>query len=285
MNANLKAKLASYSIVGSAFLIHCKIANAQVICNDYIPDLIADDGHVAYVDLNNDGYNDFRFKFNQTSTFGTCMYCSGTAMTTASVSLTESYFLAGAHFQSAICLDFGDTIDANIQWNNWKIVFYKYITDWDQDTSITNVAQGTCFPSNADKYLPVLMIENYQNHYGWIKYRLDGWEIIIEETGFNLTPDSPILAGQCDYALSTPKLPPTDQVKMNFYDNNLSLKISDLQFEQGELRVYNTEAQTILATDRISSGNNFNFQMYPAGLYYAFYRKNDKVFVLKFAKQ
>lgn len=192
-NFAIRKKLAAYSAVSIAFVaLNHERSNAQIIYHDVNPDIDITKGHPAFLDLNNDGKNDFKFFYTET---GMSRYSSTTNYASSYwvKSLGKNQVLAkinGANREPA-GLVAGAKIDSNELWGSasGEPMYYRR----GSFTSHQSRAwQGGEWDVPGDRYLGIRLKMNDGYHYGWI--RLTTGET-IRDYAYQNSPNVSILAG------------------------------------------------------------------------------------------
>jgi hypothetical protein len=163
LNEKLLKRLKSYALTAGALAGAANVADAQeVVYTDVDPDQQANTiGDSIYLDLNNDGTDDFLF-FANSFTFASgsvqrvFVYPLGNNAVNASLSGTYAY---------PYVLPSGNAIDGNQEWLN---IGYVQTMAWQTFTSSFSGEYGNWI-NITDGYIGLRLDLNGQTHYGWAR--------------------------------------------------------------------------------------------------------------------
>lgn len=188
MNKQTLKKLGSYSAAAIAIIGIQKEAEGQVVYTNIRDTLLNLQNSVIFLDLNNDGVLDFRFKAGEATDDFITAGGTGNSMiaTTGSESWPALY---------PVRLKYLDPIDANQLWGRQNFGLIAMETSGG-DTHFDGTYGMPI--QTADGYLGVRFKVGANQHYGWV--RLDcsdnaKW-LVIKDFAYNATPGVPINAGQ-----------------------------------------------------------------------------------------
>lgn len=210
-------KLAQYALLSSAFLA-THAANADVIYTDLHPDIcLTEFNSSAYVDLNADGLNDYRFlnwnkHFTTYNSYGEPMHefelfvqWVGPAYYGLNRIAGETYFeyrynIGVYVYYFPYKLASGDVISSYLNfyphWINQSMAFKQFTAD--DDTPRLFDTGGYWAPGAEEQFLGVYFADtNDSMHYGWIRCSIIDTAngLIIHDYAYESEPEKPIIAG------------------------------------------------------------------------------------------
>jgi len=218
---NKKTKIAQYSVLALA-----ASAVLPVACNKDDDDKVTDDplityvkidsvltqtdldAQVEYIDLNNDGIDDFRMYTDVDSNSSKVKVYSGvyadntTRAAILSKKITGDFFLDGSTSDKYFNLakNSGDVVNASQSiWFNGKVSsevggFTQIFTK----AGVTVSDQAGDFAGKGDKFIGVRFKDGASaNHYGWLKVNLsaNGRVLRVVDGAYHVTPDAEIKVG------------------------------------------------------------------------------------------
>ncbi len=176
-------------IAGMTFSIN---THAQIVYTN-IPDTIISGIKTFYIDLNNDGVNDF--KFITEKPLSSCKACGGlTYMPSFSVSMTplnSNKVLDTANYPKILMNNALIKASSSAWKTGTRLMFtWRYVCS----TSCYNADQGI-WNNQSDKYIGVKLLKNGIKYFGWIRVSVAFTSITIKDFAFDSTPNHSIHAG------------------------------------------------------------------------------------------
>jgi hypothetical protein len=246
------------------FLSGLQVSDAQAIYIDITPDTtISAIGGYYYLDLNNDGINDFKIiriginDYNDVSI--SCVHDS---------SFVSCYSLDACFYAKAYTLD--QTIGNSEPWcpGNSSVNLANY-------GGITTCMHSGAFPGQTDKYLGLKLVKNGMSFYGWVRidvggdaswftlkdyaYQVDGIVITDNPT---VMPESPVTAEPMTIYPNPAKMSFTIETPNMEGDNHISIL--------NQIGGHVVERQLKEKITRI------DISSLPKGVYFVSYSKNAK---------
>ena len=191
MNKRVLKELGRYSATAIALIGIQKEGDAQVVYTNIRDTLLSQDQdiHVIFLDLNNDGHIDFRFKAGKVN--DAYISAGGTGNSMIASTVTES-----SHpVMYPIRLDYLHPIDALQEWG--KHAFGLLAMGTSGGDSKFDAVDDLPF-TTTDGYLGVRFKIGADQHYGWIRMDCDEdakW-LRIKDFAYNAKAGAPINAGQ-----------------------------------------------------------------------------------------
>ena len=190
-----------YAFIITAMMFFAS-ANAQIVYIDVIPDDTILSSSIYYLDLNNDGMNDFHFQTSHYTTGGACIPTGSPSNwgARARAYADSNSFVAFTSGYPAV-LNSGNLIDSSLIWGTTPTEL-RYI----YGACITTQPLIGNWSDSSSHYLALKVDQSGNNYYGWIRIKVqlgDGlydylrnYRIIIQDYAYNSIPNQPILAGQ-----------------------------------------------------------------------------------------
>jgi len=184
-------ELGRYSATAIAFISVYKGADAQIVYTNIRDTILSQDQHsnILFLDLNNDGHVDFRFKAGEANDAYIGVGGTGNSMIAFTVSESNNPVLYPFR------LDYLHPIDVNQQWGHHTFGLLAMGTSGG-DTEFDAV---DALPfTTTDGYLGVRFKIGADQHYGWIRMdvQADAKWLVIKDFAYNAKPGAPINAGQ-----------------------------------------------------------------------------------------
>lgn len=178
LNDKLLKRLKSYALTAGALAGAANVADAQeVVYTDVDPDQQANTiGDSIYLDLNNDGTDDFLFFANSFT------FTSGSVQRVFAYPLGDNAINASLSGSSAYpyVLPSGNAIDANQSWQN---IGYAQTMAWQTFTSSFSGEYGNWI-NITDGYIGLRLDLNGQTHYGWARFDVSAGLATLKDYAF-----------------------------------------------------------------------------------------------------
>ncbi len=277
---SLAEKIKSYSTLALSILATTEAANAQVIYTDVNPDTTVQSNGTYGLDLNNDGVTDFNLvQFNGSG-------ADGVAITPIqSNAFANSSVTIGPYtVPSPDTLNFGDTIDVNLNWQ--QIV---PATSTSSGAASSTFILGLNFPQftitggnwfNAgEHYLGLKFKIGTVDYYGWARLELSegATQFTLKDYAYYAESNKLILAGQqFSDAVTEINKSENQLLKLFVADNKLSIHILNNEIIGGKVEVLNTEGQIVSVSEISKNEFALDLKMLPSGLYFIRAGKNEK---------
>lgn len=242
LSESLKNRLKAYSLTAGAITAGITGINAQVVYTDIDPDVTGDS---LYLDLNNDGTDDFVFlasadvvgsssSFNVYRNFGVALNNNAIAGTVSSSYLYPYAFSSGS------------IIDGNKAFNsgtNFQTLGWDYFA-----ISATNAAYtfGNIRVGGSEAYIGLRLDVDGQTHYGWARLQLNlGGTITIMDYAYEANACVGIAAGATTGGISPVTAPTPSNVVASDAGNagsgadlQVTFEIPSSEIGIAEYRVY-----------------------------------------------
>jgi hypothetical protein len=266
-NSTLFRKLKAYSAMAGSFVAIAGTANGQAFYTDVDPDATFDENGTGYfIDLNNDGTNDFSIQFVQAtgtsqgipySYRGVFAKPYNGASVAASTSNLRIYDLA---------LDAGEMINAGLAWNNDASQTMGSLKAYPSGGSA--ILQYGNFVSVEDKYLPLRFKISNVNHYGWARFDVSEnlLSFTIKDFAYNTADNQGLFAGQGD-PTSVDAVPLPASVKIFAYDGVVNAILVNQQISNASLVITNILGQQVKAMNVTHEFTRTDVSDLPSGIY------------------
>jgi len=179
MNKNLLSRLKSYALTAGAIAGAASAADAQeVVYTDVDPDQQANIGDSLYLDLNNDGTDDFLFFANSfTASAGAVVVerVFGVALNNNAMAGAQS----GSYLYPYV-LDMGDTVNAAETFQGGSTA---QTMAWQTFTSSFSGEYGNWI-NVTDGYLGLRLDLNGATHYGWARFDMVAGQATLKDYAF-----------------------------------------------------------------------------------------------------
>lgn len=224
---SLKQRLKAYSMTAGAIAAGAASVNAQIDYTDIDPDAVASSTDTVYLDLNNDGTDDFVFIANA-GTYGSGAFNVyqnfAVALNDNAIngSVTSSYLYPYA-------VPMNSAIDGNSPFNggsNFQTLGWDYFA-----TGATSAAYtfGNIRVGGGDAYIGLLLDVAGNTHYGWARISLDlGGTLTLKDYAYEQTVCLGIEAGATTGGLTAAPAPAASNVMGT--DNGNTGTGADLNF-------------------------------------------------------
>ena len=273
MKHNLQKKLLSYSTLAAVILGVDRSAEAQIIYTKIDPpDTLTSDNSGFYygsylLDLNNDGISDFRFSiftFQQNTTHESFFNDQGEAIIYATA-------IGSNKFDADTALNYGASICSQRKWqtqqnlasshNHWYNTDIKY-----PKTFRFDFLSGP-FVNDTNKYLPLKLVVNGANYYGWVRLSVAPWAsaLIISGYAYNTIPGTCINTG--DSTTSISNSPIENETSIWSVNRNVYVKLGNNSSLGSTLNIYNTLGQKVFSSTISTLQTEIELNNPPAGIY------------------
>jgi hypothetical protein len=282
-NLTFTKKLASYSLLASAFIAQKSVA--QILHTTVTPtDTVPNNGNLYYLDLNDDQISDFKIGaslFIQTgiNSFG---YPFGSRYFIASVKGSHDYEQVAVYkssiapYKSAIVFSSGQKIGSTAKWTQSALLRrdnfrYSYFSH--------SSAYAGQWNDKSNKFVGLRITDSVNNktYYGWLRLSvfdlistnrlLSPGFVIITDYAIQTTPNTPITAGDSGTVTS---IQPTaaDLIKLFVNNKVLNVHLPDPQYLNGNLLIYNDAGQQVLQQNISSENFTTSLASLSAGVYF-----------------
>ena len=285
-------RLRSYSILAGSLLATKFSADAQILYTDIVPDDTLNPYEYIELDLNNDSIVDFYPTQAQNPLdYGRggiiCNTWSGSASLNSVAGVaTEGSFSIKSPFK----LSQDDSISSNLEWIKppgfvggiWfqdaynQVIFYAEINSegyfgyW--QNGVVNGYVGLRINVNGNQY------------YGWARLDVDSaaYWMIVKDYAINLTPNSPILAGEGMSPLGINESGMDLSIYPNPASSKLFLSCLNENFNNGEISVLDFSGRKIFSQKISSHQNEIDVSSLPNGVYLLELKNEDEMITKKF---
>ena len=289
---HFEKKLAAYSLFSGAFILLSEQSKAQVIYTDLIPDLVFQfDGDFEYIDMNNDGINEFGFLKSSdifsaltspglnTSWYYKEVIWAGPAVVGPAI-VGESVHDSSA--AGTYCFPYAlqnlDLINNDLSFqvcgfqqmaSKTAEIYYGSsftilgvgawhigIGEWDDDNLDSTRFLGVRF-KDIDNCL----------HYGWIRCAVvDSVDkLVVKDFAYEEQCNKPIAAGDTVSYVGVNNLP--DQLFATMYNFGKSVYINLNTTEETTIVIFDIEGNCILRNSLVDSYSVIDMSSYPSGIY------------------
>lgn len=282
-NLTLAKKLASYSLLASAFI--AQKSDAQIIHHTLTkPDTLPVNGNLYYLDLNQDEISDFTINGSLFVETGLDEYGYPEGYRTFKASIRGShdneqvalYNSPSNPYRSAAVIPAGQQIGSAYNWHQSALLkrdFFYY----DFLYQLSYYAGQWLNQVNKFAGLRIQDTAKGNNYYGWVRLTLldqlgssrifDPAFVIITDYAFQTSPNTPIVAG--DTGGVTGIKPVVSSDLRLFTDRKiLSVRVSNPDYLGGNIFIYDESGKMILSQKIGQERFEMNLQMFPAGIYF-----------------
>lgn len=247
----LKKRLKAYSMTAGAVAAGATAVNAQVDYTDVNPDITSD---TLYLDLNNDGTDDFVFLANSFSTSSGAInvyrgFIAALDNNAVAAQSSSSYF-----YPYAIQND--EAINANkafVSGSYFQTLAWNTFTG----TGTTPIGYyGNFVAGGTEAYVGLRLDLNGATHYGWARIQIDLGTITLKDYAYNSTAATEII---------TPSIAVINVVGSDVADNldgtdvNVSFDMAAVESNIDEYRVFIVKEANAGGFDIINANGNTNF--------------------------
>jgi hypothetical protein len=241
--------------------IHNQI-KAQIVYTDlsdttiFIPNVPkADTSNKLYVDIDNNGINDFIFNAEIFYDYNVGHPIIGKVLGILPSNSCNFCKVDGGCFNNFTLFLFNnDTIDSKNTWANFgDVIFYQ-----------TNIPYECTEPPLIDFYFGLKLVKNADTLYGWVKCSATDSSITIKDYAYNSVANQYILAGQTISGIDTDSL----NTLIHIYTRQRML-IVDLKgiTGQGDISIINLMGQTLQTTAIIANHSEIRLNSFAQGVY------------------
>ena len=294
-----KFSIEQYAGIASGFLLLHNGADAQVVYTDLIPDLIFQyDGDFEYIDMNDDGVNDFGFLMSigihsalttpglNTSWYYRVAIWAGPAVIGPEIAgISDHDSSAGGTYYFPYALKSGKLIDNDLsfQAGGFQLMASKTaeiyygssytilsVGDW-------NLQNGIWNNTNLDstRYLGV-RFKDQENclHYGWIRCSVvDSVDkLIVMDFAYEAQCNTPILAGDTISYVGLNDVP--DELPVSVYGFGKTIYIHLAVSTEAFIGIYDLNGNCILRQTATNNYSTVDMSPYPAGIYLVSIKNN-----------
>ncbi|MDP4662658.1 MAG: T9SS type A sorting domain-containing protein [Salibacteraceae bacterium] len=211
LSESLKKRLKAYSLTAGAVAAGATAMHAQVDYTDLDPDAVASNTDTVYLDLNNDGTNDFVFLASfDTYGSGALNIYKNFAVALGSNAIVGSATSSGYLYPYAI--PSGSIINGNAAMNSGS----NFQTlGWDYFTASGSAAYtfGNIRVGSGDAYLGLRLDLNGATHYGWARVSLElGGTLTLKDYAYEQTSCVGIEAGAMTGGLTATPAPTASNI-------------------------------------------------------------------------
>ncbi|MEI7801988.1 MAG: T9SS type A sorting domain-containing protein [Bacteroidota bacterium] len=260
---SLAEKIASYTAMAAGILAVSKPADAQVIYTDVIPDTTIQNGTYG-LDLNNDGVTDFNLTHVASNGVDIVLIAPSGSLNAFA---NESVTIGPYNVPSPDTLNFGDTINQNLNWQ--QIIPATSTSSGAGSNSFVlginlpqyGIAGGNWFDAG-EHYLGLRFKIGTADYYGWARVILgeSAGQFTLKDYAYYDDSSKSILAGQeFSDAVREIKQSEADLYKLFIQDNKLAIKILNMEIMGGKINVMNTAGQVVYST--ILDKNEFTLDL------------------------
>jgi len=252
-------------ILTTALLISLIAAktNAQIVYVDidpdttiYVPDVpwTIDSSHHYLFDLDNDGIKDFGitarnyYFYSIGPQWGTSLSIYRYNNSNAKIA---GGCVSGGYRED---INLGDSINFFLNWGNGKYIYFN----------VQNVG-FTCDLPIGVAYFGLMLFENTDTLYGWVRCTATTNSITIKDYAYNTIPNMPILAGQTELGIGNFAQSPN----INIYENSgyLYVNIAHPSQAQGNIRIYSQQGALVKAVSINEQQNSIPLASLAQGIY------------------
>jgi len=293
-----KKKLAGYSALSGALVASAFSTDAQILYTDVIPDDTLTAAQSSFLDLNNDGVVDFYlvvahqpFGYATGDIVGNNLTSAVNSVAGIAIFSNTSTSYTGGAMKLPFRLWQEDVIDSNLEWVKPKAgsdlffgaayeqailnaVFFSYTFYGNWQNGVENGYVGLRINLNGDQL------------YGWVRLDVDSaakW-MIVKDYAINLTPNHPILAGQC--LCPATGIPEASDAGNIIFPNPASTRIfiSGLNenLNEAEVSVFDLSGRKMFAQKVSSIQNEIDVSSLNDGIYFLELKNRDQSLVEKF---
>lgn len=211
LSESLKKRLKAYSLTAGAVAAGATAVNAQVDYTDLDPDAVASNTDTVYLDLNNDGTDDFVFLASfDTYGSGSFNVYKNFAVALGSNAIVGSATSGGYLYPYAIPT--GSVINGNLSMNSGS----NFQTlGWDYFTASGSAAYtfGNIRVDSGDAYVGLRLDLNGATHYGWARISLNlGGTLTLKDYAYEQTACLGIEAGATTGGLTATPAPTASNI-------------------------------------------------------------------------
>jgi len=254
-------------ILTAALLISLFAAktHAQIVYVDidpdttiYVPDVAwnIDSAQHYMLDLNNNGIMDFKitaqkyYFYSLGPQWGISQHIISYNYNNSNVNIAGGCATGG--FREDI--NYHDNINSDLSWD-----YSKYLR-----FDVKNV-DFTCDLPIGDAYFGLMLIENTDTLYGWVRCSATDSSITIKDYAYNTIPNMPILAGQTELGIGN--FAPSSNIKI--FENNgfLYVNITQPAQAQGYIRIYSQQGALVKADNINGQQNTIHLAGLAQGIY------------------
>ncbi|MFN0275389.1 MAG: T9SS type A sorting domain-containing protein [Chitinophagales bacterium] len=263
INNNAK-KLAAYSAMAGAFVSAASSADAQVTYVDLEPDEELEIGAVYFLDMDDNGDDDFLFQVASTSGGSWSFARVFGSVTTSAYSFGNStnrvVGYSGAFLPYGSALDEDEVIDEDADFlETYAVAFLASIYG--------GITYGA-FADQDDKYLGVKFDIDGEVHYGWI--RLDATvgpvSATLKDYAYQATAETAINTAQTEDPVAINTIDPS-KLSIYSYGNTVNLVVNNLNAENGEVKIFNMQGQVIFTAPLNAKGMQITMPFAAEGTY------------------
>ena len=276
-----KFSLIEYSCLAGVFISLNSKSTAQVISTDIEPDIeLQFDGETAFIDMDNNGTNDFAFL--KTSNSWTTYTTSGFSYILIKNALYAGPYIvdnevacyydthSGTSILRPYALSTETIIGDNLNFENWglQLLALNVSTDLGIILDWAGSWWKPWLPEIEDHYLGVHFVDNDENyHYGWIRCSvLDSVEkLVIKDFAYETLPNYPIKAGDTTHFVAINNL--ENSLDATVYSFNKCIYIQIEIFQNAELIIYDLNGKQIINEFLQNKSESISMINYPAGVY------------------
>ncbi len=258
-----RKRLIDYSIFSISFLSLSSTVKADAVYSDIEPDIVLEnDGDIFFLDMDENGANDFAFLNSTWIDFTTDSFYSSRferifagpqsplnfiAASTDLFGTAESNYYY-VYFPYALSL--GDTINTSRNFENYgfqRMAFRSYT--WMTFIGTVTWAGGNWYPEVSDHFLGVKFIDiDSCYHYGWIRCDVaeDGRKLVIKDFAFESKCGVGILAGDTVGDTTTVAINEINSLNVSIYsfNNLIYINLNELLIDV-EIRIYDLNGNMI----------------------------------------
>jgi hypothetical protein len=266
-------RIASY-LSGAGALLLSVHAKGQVLYTDIQPDVIVGPpswgGQLNYfIDINQDGTNDFKFSYNNSSftcgaggAYGPFYYGGSAFLKINPVQLTDEIFYGtavGGVLTGSYCYSqpyaFNPGASPNINqtsvWTTYELMFWQ-----DVDCSGYPLCESR-WPSG-NKFVAVKMHIGNANYMGWIRAELVGNVVILKDFAISNIPNVSLPTGAMSLNVGLQQLDAIAEVE--FHQLQMSLSFSEIP-RNATLHLYNLTGEEIFSSSCNSKEISYLFSV------------------------
>ncbi len=278
VNTNFRNnKLAAYSAMATAFIFCGAGAGAEVIYTDVNPDETYDtDGDAFEIDLNLDGYADFKIGIVSVINPGVFTTLSGGSFS----GLFQDVFIyplngavAGSlgvsSYAYPYALDAGAMINASLAWqsNSYQsMVYYLAALDFPGPGSVSVYLEFGNWAGESDKYLGLRLDIGADKYYGWARLDVDEnhHAFTIKDYAFQSNIDQAIEAGQ---SVGVHNVIQNSELTAYSFNNTINIAVKDLQTNGATVKIFNVDGQVVYQNQLDLSGMQIQLNNEATGNY------------------
>lgn len=227
ISSSLKKRLKAYSMTAGAIAAGATSVNAQIDYTDLDPDAVAGGTDTVYLDLNNDGTDDFVFIANA-GTYGSGAF---NVYQNFAIALNDNAINGSAtsSYLYPYAVPMNDVIDGNLTFNggsNFQTLGWDYFAAGATSAAYT---YGNIRVGSGDVYIGLSLDAAGNTHYGWARVSLDlGGTLTLKDYAYEQTACLGIEAGATTGGLTPTAAPSASNIAGT--DNGNTGTGTDLNF-------------------------------------------------------